>query len=96
MASDEDLIRLRRAIAGGYNNAAEYSEIERKACYYTVRDDERFFVKSIGHKAHVVSACSGHGFKLQPLITEKLADAIDGKRTLDDVQCWACGADVER
>ncbi|TGV99732.1 FAD-binding oxidoreductase, partial [Mesorhizobium sp. M2E.F.Ca.ET.154.01.1.1] len=28
LASDEDLIRLRRAIAGGYNNAAEYSEIE--------------------------------------------------------------------
>lgn len=91
LATDADLARLRRAIVGGYRDAAEYAEIERKACYYTVREDERFVVRSIGDKAYVLSACSGHGFKLQPLIANGFADAIDGKRTINEVQNWASG-----
>ena len=92
LAGDDDLARLRHAMSLGYLDAAEYAEIERKACYYTAREDERFIVRKVGEKGCVLSACSGHGFKLQPLITNGLADAIDGKRTFEEVEGWAFGA----
>ncbi len=53
----------------------QYTGLEPKVCYYTVTEDERFVVEPIGRSAWLYSACSGHGFKLGPLIASGLADA---------------------
>ncbi|MGN6468769.1 MAG: hypothetical protein ACTHLC_04210 [Rhizobiaceae bacterium] len=46
---------------------------ERKACYYTVTEDEHFVIRPAGKKATLLSACSGHGFKLAP---QSAAEAV--------------------
>lgn len=91
LATDADLYRLRAAAAAAYRDLDRYAEIERKACYYTVEEHERFVVRSAGKAGWVVSACSGHGFKLQPLITDGVARAITGERDVLGVTDWAAG-----
>ena len=91
LASDDDLRRLRRTAAIAYRDMDRYAEIERKACYYTVQEEERFHVRPYGRAGWVVSACSGHGFKLQPLITDGVAAAISGERDPAGVTDWAAG-----
>ena len=75
----DDIERVRTLFAEGFSTPERYRMLEAKACYYTVTDDEAFIVRPLGTKAHFVSACSGHGFKLAPLIASKLAAAIDGE-----------------
>ena len=91
LATDADLERLRRAARLAYRDFDAYAELERKACFYTVEPRERFVVRPLGAKGWLVSACSGHGFKLQPLITEGVAQAIAGERPAADVPAWAAG-----
>ncbi|SON58032.1 Monomeric sarcosine oxidase [Hartmannibacter diazotrophicus] len=77
VATDEDCARLMdygtRALAG----FDRYTILERKACYYTVTDTEDFVIRPVGGKATVVSACSGHGFKLAPHSGEEAARLVD-------------------
>lgn len=68
-----------------------YEIAETKVCYYTVTDDERFVVEPIGTTGWVLSACSGHGFKLGPLIASGLAEALAGTRSAEAVTAWAAG-----
>lgn len=42
-------------------------------------EDERFLVEPIGGAGWVVSACSGHGFKLGVLVGDTLARALIGE-----------------
>jgi hypothetical protein len=91
LATDADLERLRRAARVAYRDFDSYAEIERKACFYTVEPRERFVVRPLGARGWLVSACSGHGFKLQPLITEGVAQAIAGERPAADLPAWAAG-----
>lgn len=91
LATDADLARLRETAARAYRDLARYAEIERKACYYTVHEAEQFHVRPYGAAGWVVSACSGHGFKLQPLITDGVAGAISGERDAGSVADWAAG-----
>jgi glycine/D-amino acid oxidase-like deaminating enzyme len=68
-----------------------YAVLERKACYYTVMEDEKFIVRPVGVAAWVVSACSGHGFKFGPLMGEIAASAVMGKRSAEDAARLAAG-----
>jgi glycine/D-amino acid oxidase-like deaminating enzyme len=60
-----------------YTDFDAYVPLERKACYYTVTADEHFVIRRIGARATVVSACSGHGFKLAPVSGEEAASLVD-------------------
>jgi sarcosine oxidase/sarcosine oxidase subunit beta len=89
LASHDDLDPVRRSVRRAFRDFDRYAELERKACYYTVEDKEQFVVRPVGSSAWVVSACSGHGFKLQPLITDGLARAIAGECDAETVTNWA-------
>lgn len=96
LASEDDLDPVRRSVRRAFRDFDRYAELERKACYYTVEANEQFVVRPLGPSAWVVSACSGHGFKLQPLIADGLARAILGERDADTVTNWAAGqSDVD-
>lgn len=64
IASEADVEPVLGALNRAFRDAADYKILERKVCYYTVTHDERFIVEPIGGAGWVVSACSGHGFKL--------------------------------
>ena len=75
-ATDADVARLLSAADLAFTGFDRYTILERKACFYTVTEDESFVVGPIGSKASVISACSGHGFKLAPLIGDLVAEGI--------------------
>lgn len=91
LAGDDDLEPVRRSIRRAFRHVDRYTELERKACYYTVEENEQFVVRQFGSSGWVVSACSGHGFKLQPLIADGLARAIGGECSAEAVMNWAAG-----
>jgi glycine/D-amino acid oxidase-like deaminating enzyme len=77
VATDTDVERLMEAGRLVFNDFESYTVLERKACYYTVTEDERFVIRPIGRRGTVVSACSGHGFKLAPMSGEEAARLVD-------------------
>jgi sarcosine oxidase/sarcosine oxidase subunit beta len=91
IALPEDTAGVLAAASEIFAGFERYRQLEAKVCYYTVTDDERFVVEPIGKSGWLLSACSGHGFKLGPLIATGLADAIIGRRTAADVFRWAAG-----
>lgn len=91
IATPEDIAPVTAAAREIFAGFDAYELLEAKVCYYTVTEDERFVVEPIGKSGWLVSACSGHGFKLGPLIATGLADAIVGRRTAADVTAWAAG-----
>ncbi|MDF2997117.1 MAG: dependent oxidoreductase [Xanthobacteraceae bacterium] len=93
IATEADLARLESAARLAYRDFDRYQVLERKICFYTVtRDDsERFVVRPWGKRAWIVSACSGHGFKLGPLIGDGVAAAIAGERSAEETTRWAAG-----
>ncbi|MCU0983834.1 MAG: FAD-dependent oxidoreductase [Acetobacteraceae bacterium] len=80
-----------RAIAG----FGDYRILRMRHCAYTMAPGDRFVVHRAGQRAWLLSACSGHGFKLAPLIALGLAAAILGR--LDDcaLSTWAAGREAE-
>jgi sarcosine oxidase/sarcosine oxidase subunit beta len=91
IATAEDVADVTTAANEIFAGFERYQLLEAKVCYYTVTDDERFVVEPIGAKGWLLSACSGHGFKLGPVIASGLADAITGKREPAEVTAWAAG-----
>lgn len=93
IATGADVARLESAARQAYRGFDRYQVLERKICFYTVTRDssERFAVRPWGAKAWVVSACSGHGFKLGPLIGDTVAAAIAGERTPEETTRRAAG-----
>jgi len=77
--TESEIERVRMLFAEGFRMPERYRMLEAKACFYTVTDDEAFIVEPLGARAHYVSACSGHGFKLAPLIADRLAAAVNGE-----------------
>lgn len=57
--------------------------IRAKACLYTETADANFIIDRVpGHeRVHVISACSGHGFKHSAAIGEAVAARVAGDRT---------------
>ena len=66
VARPQDLELLLPALRVAFRDIDRYAVLERRACFYTVAEDERFIVRSAGARAWVISVCSGHGFKLAP------------------------------
>jgi sarcosine oxidase/sarcosine oxidase subunit beta len=91
VATAQDLARLWPAARSAYVDIDRYAVLEPKACFYTVVDEERFYVKPIGAAGYVISACSGHGFKLGALMGEGVAQAIAGERPAAGLADWAAG-----
>jgi sarcosine oxidase/sarcosine oxidase subunit beta len=76
LASEDEVARLIEACRAGYTDFDDYVVLERKACYYTVTEDESFVLRSAGSRATLMSACSGHGFKLAPQSARIVADMV--------------------
>ena len=91
IATDEDVAPVLASAASIFARFEDYRVLQRKVCYYTVTDDESFVVEPIGPAGWVLSACSGHGFKLGPLIATGLAEAITGHRPSIAIPRWAAG-----
>ncbi len=91
VATARDLERLWPAARAAYRDLDRYSVLEPKACFYTVTEHEEFFVRPTGAAGWVISACSGHGFKLGALMGEGVAAAIAGERPAEGVPDWAAG-----
>jgi glycine/D-amino acid oxidase-like deaminating enzyme len=91
LATDGDVERLMQAARLAYRDFDRYRILERKACFYTVTQDERFIVRHIGSKAIVQCACSGHGFKFGALMGEGVARAIAGEISRYELADWAAG-----
>ncbi|HWJ75164.1 MAG TPA: FAD-dependent oxidoreductase [Kaistia sp.] len=91
IATEVDIAPVAAAAREAFVDFDHYRLLEAKVCYYTVTEDERFVVEPIGAAGFVVSACSGHGFKLGPLIASRLADAIAGRASIGSVSAYAAG-----
>ncbi len=91
VASARDIAPVEAAARESFVDFDDYTLLEAKVCYYTVTEDERFVVEPIGPAGWLLSACSGHGFKLAPLIATRLADALVGRIGLDRVSGFAAG-----
>lgn len=89
--TDADVARLTEAARRAWRDFDRYTVLERKACFYTVTPDERFLVRRAGAKAWLGSACSGHGFKLGPLMGDAIAATIAGERDEQGLARWAAG-----
>lgn len=87
----DDIERVRRLFAEGFREPERYAPLEAKACYYTVTADEAFLVEALGARGYAVSACSGHGFKLAPLVADQLARAVLGDVSLADAAAYCAG-----
>jgi len=89
IATPADIEPVEAAARDSLVDFDDYRILEAKVCYYTVTADERFVVEPIGGAGWLMSACSGHGFKLAPLIAGGLADAIIGRRSAEEIPAWA-------
>lgn len=89
VARPEDLERLMPALATAFRGIGRYAVLERRACFYTVSEDERFIVRPAGARAWIISACSGHGFKLAPAMAEAVAAVLAGECPADEIAAWA-------
>ena len=90
-ATEQDLARLWPAARETYRDLDRYSVLEPKACFYAVAEREEFLVRQTGAAGWLVSACSGHGFKLGSLMGELVARAIAGEMAGADVTELAAG-----
>jgi glycine/D-amino acid oxidase-like deaminating enzyme len=95
MATDIDVQRLTRVLRRVVKDFDRYQVLERKACFYTVTDDEHFIQRAVGAKGWIISACSGHGFKLGALTGELAAQAVSGERSADEITRIAAGLVLE-
>jgi sarcosine oxidase/sarcosine oxidase subunit beta len=86
-----DLARLWPAARATYRDLDRYSVLEPKACFYTVTEHEEFVVNPLGAAGWLISACSGHGFKLGALMGELVGRAVAGEMPAAEVSDLAAG-----
>ncbi len=91
IAHARDLERLWPAARAAYRGLDRYSVLEPKACFYTVTEHEEFLVHPTGAAGWLISACSGHGFKLGSLMGELVGRAIAGEMPASEVTALAGG-----
>jgi sarcosine oxidase len=61
-----------------------------RTCFYDVTRDQRFLVERC-ESAWVLAGFSGHGFKFAAVIGERIAAALAGERSAEDLAAWAAG-----
>jgi len=91
VAHARDLERLWPAARAAYRDLDRYSVLEPKACFYTVTEHEEFLVQPTGAAGWLISACSGHGFKLGALMGELVGRAVTGEMPAAEVTELAGG-----
>jgi sarcosine oxidase/sarcosine oxidase subunit beta len=91
IATEQDLARLWPAARRTYRDLDRYSVLEPKACFYTVTEHEEFVVRPTGAAGWLISACSGHGFKLGALMGELVGRAVTGEMPAAEVTALAAG-----
>ncbi|PWS34698.1 FAD-dependent oxidoreductase [Falsiroseomonas bella] len=64
-------------------------------CLYTMAPEDRFVLRPAGQGAWLASACSGHGFKLAPLLALGLAAALEEALAPEELAHWAAGREGE-
>lgn len=81
--TEEDLDRLRTAVAARIPSLAGAPVVKSAACYYTNSPDLLHFVGVHPEQERVIVAtgCSGRGFKLAPVVGETVAAMLKGRRT---------------
>lgn len=89
--TEHDIERVRALFREGFRMPDAYRPLEAKACYYTVTQDEAFIVRPLGARAHYVSACSGHGFKLATLVADRIAERLEGEMSDDALTAYCAG-----
>jgi sarcosine oxidase len=70
----------------GRHNGITSTPLRSSACLYTVTDDSHFIIDAHPELdgVHLVSPCSGHGFKHSAALGEAMAQKImDGRSTID-------------
>jgi glycine/D-amino acid oxidase-like deaminating enzyme len=79
------------ALAGSrLPDLGRYRVLEMKTCFYSVTEGERFIAKRLDN-AWVLAGFSGHGFKFGALIGERMAAAVAGELSEDELANWAAG-----
>lgn len=68
-----------------------YRIVQLRHCHYTMAPEDRFVLRCAGGRATLLSACSGHGFKLAPLIALGVVAALEGRLDNDTVAHWVAG-----
>jgi sarcosine oxidase/sarcosine oxidase subunit beta len=65
--------------------------IAARHCLYTMAPEDRFVLRPVAPGVTLASACSGHGFKLAPLMALGLAAAVEGHVSREELAFWAGG-----
>jgi len=79
VATRDQIDFVRDAAALTIADFERYRIIETKACYYSVTADDHLAIRPMSDRAWLISACSGHGFKLAALFGRGFAAALDGE-----------------
>jgi sarcosine oxidase/sarcosine oxidase subunit beta len=66
-----------------------------RQCRYTMAPEDRFVLRAVDRGLWLASACSGHGFKLAPLVALGLAATLEGALDPDSLGAWAAGREGE-
>lgn len=90
-ATAQDMAPIWDALRQAYRDIGHYDVLEEKACFYTVTEDEAFRAEPLGARAWAVSACSGHGFKLAPLVGTGVALGVLGQAPAAEISAWIAG-----
>ncbi|WP_270936432.1 NAD(P)/FAD-dependent oxidoreductase [Falsiroseomonas oryzae] len=64
-------------------------------CLYTMAPEDRFVLQALPGETWLASACSGHGFKLAPLVALGLAAALESRIGAAELGFWAAGREGE-
>ncbi len=91
IASAQEMEALYACLRPVFRDLERYTVLEQKACFYTVTETEAFHVAPIGASGLIVSACSGHGFKLGSLMGELVARALCGEMAMEKLHDLAGG-----
>ncbi len=99
---DHETLRAGRIMAlldGGARVITEFDRYRVTAmrhCHYTMAPGDRFVVRHVQARTTLLSACSGHGFKLAPLMALGLVAALEERLEHAALEHWAAGRAGER
>lgn len=74
---------------------ADHRVIGARHCRYVMAPEDRFVLRAVEPGAWLLSACSGHGFKLAPLIGLACAAAVEDTLPQDEIANWVAGREGE-
>jgi sarcosine oxidase/sarcosine oxidase subunit beta len=91
----ERLASLLEAAGLALHRLAEHRLAGARHCRYVMAPEDRFVLRRLATGPILLSACSGHGFKLAPLVGLGAAAAVEGVIGEEDAGFWAAGREGE-